>query len=175
MTKPALIFADRWGRRPSTIFGGLGLGSTMLLIAALYAAQVVHDNSGPGRWIVIVTIYIYAAIYSISWAVGMRTYVAESQPQRTRASATNLAYGSNWLSNFMVALVTPILLSRSSYGAYVLFAGCSLFTAIVCFFFMPETKGRSLEQIELAFRQQTSTDAKILKRLNRQGPENEGE
>lgn len=124
----------------------------MFLIGGLYAGSTVHDKYGAGRWIVIISIYLYAAIYSISWAVGMRVYVAESQLQRTRASATNLAYGSNWLANFLVALTTPILLAKTSYGAYFLFGGCALLTAMVCFIFMPETKGKSLEEIERAFR-----------------------
>ena len=151
MTIPALIFSDKWGRRQSTIYGGIGLGLMMFLIGGLYAGKAVHGNSGAGRWVVIVSIYIYAAIYSVSWAVAMRTYAAEIQPQRTRASATNIAYGSNWAANFLVALVTPILLARSSYGAYFLFGGCAVLTAIVCFIFMPETKKKPLEEIEEAF------------------------
>ena len=124
----------------------------MFLIGSLYASNQVYPHHGSGRWIVIISIYLYAAIFSISWAVGIRIYVAESQPQRTRASATNLAHGSNWLANFLVALTTPILLARSSFGAYFLFGGCTLLTAAVCFFAMPETKGRSLDEIEEAFR-----------------------
>ena len=153
MTIPGLIFADKWGRRHSTIYGGLGLGLMMILIGGLYAGKAVHSNSGAGRWIVILSIYIFVAIFCVTWAVGIRIYVAESQPQRTRASATNLAHGSNWLTNFLVALTTPILLAKSSYGAYFLFGGCTLLTALVCFIFMPETKGKSLNEIEKAFLQ----------------------
>ena len=127
----------------------------MFLIGGLYAGNAVHHSSGAGRWVVIVSIYIFVAVFCITWSIGIRIYVAESQPQRTRASATNLAHGSNWMTNFLVALTTPILLAKSSYGAYFLFGGCSLFTAIVCFVFVPETKGRSLEEIEEAFRRKT--------------------
>ena len=155
VTIPALLFSDKWGRRHSTIYGGLGLSVTMFLIGGLYAGNAVHRNSGAGRWVVIISIYIFVTIFCISWAVGIRIYVAESQPQRTRASATNLAHGSNWLTNFLVALTTPILLAKSSYGAYFLFGGCTLFTAFVCFVFMPETKGKSLYEIEKAFRRKT--------------------
>ena len=155
MTIPALLFSDKWGRRHSTIYGGLGLSITMFLIGGLYVGNAVHHSSGVGRWIVIVSIYLYVGIFCVSWAVGMRIYVAESQPQRTRASATNLAHGSNWLANFLVAFSTPILLARSSYGAYFLFGGCTLLTVIVCFVFMPETKGRSLDEIEEAFKRKT--------------------
>ena len=139
----------------------------MFLIGGLYAGHTVHGNTGAGRWVVIVTIYIYVAIFCVSWAVNMRTYVAESQPQRTRASATGLAHGSNWVANFLVALTTPILLAKSSYGAYFLFGGCTLLTAIICFIFMPETKGRSLEEIEDAFQRKTMMSGGLRKSIRR--------
>lgn len=146
-TIPALIWADRWGRRRSSIYGGIGLAVTMFLIGGLYAGSAVYNSTGAGRWVVIVCIYIFAVIYSLSRAVSIKIYAAEIQPQRTRASATSLAHGSNWATNFLVALTTPILLSKSSFGAYFLFGGCTLITA-----FMPETKRQSLDEIEEAFR-----------------------
>ena len=124
----------------------------MFLIGELYAGAAVHNDSGAGRWVVIVSIYVFVAIFCVSWSVGIKIDVAESQPQRTRASATNLAHGGNWVTNFLVALTTPVLLAKSSFGAYSLFGGCTLLTAIVCFAFMPETKGKSLNEIEEAFR-----------------------
>lgn len=128
----------------------------MFLMGSLYAGKAVHAESGAGRWVVIVSIYLFAVIYCISWAVGIKIYAAEIQPQRTRASATSFAHGSNWLSNFLVALLTPVLLESSSFGAYFLFGGCALLTAVVCAVFMPETQGRSLDEIEEAFKSQTA-------------------
>ena len=155
VTVPALFLSDKWGRRHSTIYGGIGCSATMFLIGGLYAGNAVHGTFGAGRWVVIVSIYIFAVIFSVSWAIGIRIYAAEIQPQRTRASATSLAHGSNWAANFLVALATPILLARSSFGAYFLFGGCTLLTAIVCAVFMPETKGKSLDEIEEVFRSRT--------------------
>jgi hypothetical protein len=129
----------------------------MFLIGGLYAGNAVHGDYGAGRWVVIVSIYIFAVIYCISWAVGFKVYAAEIQPQRTRAAATSLAHGSNWVTNFLVALVTPILLSKSNSAVYFLFGGCTLITAVVCWLFMPETKGKSLDEIEDAFRWKTKT------------------
>ncbi|OTA53908.1 general substrate transporter [Hypoxylon sp. EC38] len=151
VTIPATICADRWGRRANTILGGLGMTATMFLMGSLYAGDAVHAGAGAGRWVVIVCIYAFAVIYCVSWAVGIKCYAAEIQPQRTRASATSIAHGSNWLSNFLVALVTPSLLASTSYGAYFLFGGCTLLTAAVCFVFMPETRGLNLDEINAAF------------------------
>ena len=152
VTIPALFLADKWGRRHSTIYGGIGISITMFLIGGLYAGDAVHGNFGAGRWVVIVSIYVFAIIYCISWAVGIKIYAAEIQPQRTRASATSLAHGSNWVANFLGALATPILLARSNFAAYFLFGGCTLLTAIICAAFMPETKGKSLDEIDDVFR-----------------------
>ncbi|KAI2603770.1 general substrate transporter [Hypoxylon sp. NC1633] len=151
VTIPATLYADRWGRRANTIWGGLGMTATMFLMGGLYAGGNVHSGTGAGRWVVIVCIYAFAVVYCVSWAVGVKVYAAEIQPQRTRAAATSIAHGSNWAANFLVALVTPTLLARSSYGAYFLFGGCTLLTAAVCAVFMPETRGQSLGDIDRAF------------------------
>ncbi|KAH8589609.1 general substrate transporter [Bisporella sp. PMI_857] len=165
VTIPATLYADQWGRRISTILGGLGMTATMFLMGGLYAGGAVYAGEGAGRWVVIVCIYLFAVIYCISWAVSMKLYAAEIQPQRTRASATSIAHGSNWITNFLVALFTPSLLANSSYGAYFLFGACTLFTSLVCCVFMPETRGKSLDDIDVAFHGKSPTDA--LKRLGR--------
>ena len=164
---PALLFADKWGRRTSTLIGGIGLTTTMLLIAGLYAGNAVHATYGAGRWVVIVCIYLYAAFFATTWAVSIKVYAPEIQPQRTRAQAVSLAHGVNWVGNFLVAFVCPILLAESSYGAYFLFGGCTAVTTVVCFLFMIETKGRSLDEIEATFNGQRSSSGtrKVLHKL----------
>ncbi|KAJ5610509.1 hypothetical protein N7510_007228 [Penicillium lagena] len=165
VTIPGLLYADRWGRRHSIIYGGIGMGIIMFLMGGLYAGNAVHKSSGAGRWIVIVSIYIFAALYSVTWGITMKVYSAEIQPQRTRASATTLAHSSNWGFNFLVALTTPILLSKSNFGAYFLFGGCCIATALVGGIFMHETKGRTFLEIEEAFQGKTKGLGKSLRSL----------
>lgn len=149
------------------------MATTMFIIGGLYAGDAVHSY-GAGRWVVVISIYLYTVIFSISWAVAVKIYAAEIQPQRTRASATSLAHGSNWITNFLVALVTPTLLANTSYGAYFLFGSCTFATAIVCWFFMPETRGRTLAEIQQALHTSRSsgvdTPAKTLWRRLRRAP-----
>ncbi|EKG11904.1 Sugar/inositol transporter [Macrophomina phaseolina MS6] len=102
-TIPATFFSDHWGRRPSTIYGGLGLSGTMVLIGSLYASNSVHGDHGPGRWVVIVAIYVFAIIFSGSWAIAFKVYASEIQPPATRASASSLAQSSNWVSHHHAA------------------------------------------------------------------------
>lgn len=166
-TIPATLWADRWGRRANTIVGGLGMTCTMFLLGSLYAADAVHAGRGAGRWVVLVSIYVFAVLYCISWAVGIKVYAAEIQRPATRARATSIAHSGNWLSNFLVALVTPTLLAESSYGAYFLFGGCTLATVLVCWGFMPETRGRSLDDIDRAFQEKSRVSTSGLKQFAR--------
>ncbi|KAI9044082.1 putative MFS sugar transporter [Aspergillus affinis] len=151
-TIPGLIYADKWGRRTSILLGGIGMGILMFIMGGLYAGNAVHPDSGAGRWVVIVCIYLFAALYSATWGITVKVYAAEIQPQRTRASATTLAHSSNWVCNFTVALITPILLSKSSFGAYILFGGCCVITVVISWPVMHETKGRNFGEIERAFK-----------------------
>ncbi|GJC78939.1 high-affinity glucose transporter [Colletotrichum liriopes] len=148
VTIPATFLADRWGRRTSSLLGGVLITALMLLMGSLYAAGEVHADSGAGKWVVIVSIYLFAIVYSCTWAIGFRTFMVESLPRKTRSSASSLAQSANWFANYIVALITPVLLSKSTFGAYFLFAGCSLVCTGVVAVIMVETRGHSLEAIE---------------------------
>ncbi|GLI72279.1 hypothetical protein PoHVEF18_000449 [Penicillium ochrochloron] len=164
VTIPGLIYADSWGRRSSIILGGIGMGFLMFLMGGLYAGDAVHQNTGAGRWIVIICIYLFAALYSATWGITVKVYSAEIQFQRRRASATSLAHSSNWVRNFTVALITPVLLAKSNFGVYILFGGCCVITVIVSILFMHETQGRSFKQIEEAFKEISAKGNRLWRR-----------
>ncbi|KAF1983983.1 MFS general substrate transporter [Aulographum hederae CBS 113979] len=147
---PALIFADRFGRRLSINIGGVLLSGCMLLIGSLYAADSVHSY-GNARWVVIVSIFVFALTYSATWGIVSRIYASEILPAHTRASANSLAQGLSFFTNWLVAIITPVFLANSSFGAYFLFGFLSLTTVSVLYLFMPETRGQSLEIIQEAF------------------------
>ncbi|KAK1593905.1 hexose transporter [Colletotrichum navitas] len=157
VTVPATFLADRWGRRTSSLLGGVLITALMLLMGSLFAAGEVHADSGAGKWVVIVSIYLFALVYSCTWAIGFRTFMVESLPSKTRSSASSLAQSANWLSNYVVALITPVLLSKSTFGAYFLFAGCSLVCTVVVAVVMVETRGHSLEAIEKRYSERKAT------------------
>lgn len=62
--------------------------------------------------------------------------------------------------NWVVAFITPILLDKSAFGAYFLFGGLALGTVLVLGVYMPETRGRSLENIQEAFSQHRAPDVR---------------
>ncbi|KAI9746592.1 MAG: hypothetical protein M1818_000305 [Claussenomyces sp. TS43310] len=162
-TIPAFLLADKWGRRSSTLYGGLVISGCMLLIGSLYASDSVHSTYGVGRWIVIITIYVFVIGYCMTWAVGVKIYASEIQPVKSRATATALAQTANCITNFFVAFITPVLLAKSSFGIYFLFGGASILTVGVCVLFMPETRGRSLESIGEAFIAHKAADMSLVR------------
>ena len=107
-TIPATLFADHWGRRTSSILGGSLITVLMLLIGSLYAAGQVHADSGAGRWVVVVSIYLFAIVFSATWAIGFRTFLVESMPGKTRSSASSLAQSANWVSLFPPRFLPPL-------------------------------------------------------------------
>ena len=67
----------------------------------------------------------------------------------------------NQVVNWIVAFTTPIFLAHSSYGVYFLFGGSCLFTVAMCVVFMPETRGKTLEDIDASFRKHHSREISI--------------
>lgn len=151
VTIPAFYYQDRWNRRTSVLLGGCCTGITMTLIGCLYAAGSVHADSGAARWVVIVLIYLFTLSFTATWALSIKIYATEIQPLVTRAPATSFAQTSNWAVNFLVALTTPIFLAHSSFGVYFLFGGASFLTVAVCAVKMPETREKTLEEIQKSF------------------------
>lgn len=148
---PAFMLADRWGRRTSIISGGFGLCSIMILMGSLYASGAVQPN-GIARWVVVVCVFLFGMIFCATWGIAAKIYASEIQPGNTRAAANSVGMAFSFFTNWIVTLITPILLDASAYGAYFLFGGIALFNVIFLMYAMPETRGRSLENIQTDFR-----------------------
>ncbi|KAJ4414741.1 hypothetical protein N0V82_007733 [Gnomoniopsis sp. IMI 355080] len=142
------IFADKWGRRTSSVLGGTLITILMLLMGSMYAADLVHATHGAGRWVVIISIYLFAIVFNGTWALAFRTFLVESLPRKTRSSGSSLGQCSNWIANYIVALTTPVFIDRTTFGCYYFFAASAFLCTVVCALFMFETKGHTLEVIE---------------------------
>lgn len=72
-------------------------------------------------------------------------------PSSLRAKGVSLSTCSNWLNNFIIGLITPPLIVHTGYGAYVFFAFFCLLSFVWVYFCVPETMGRTLEQMDEVF------------------------
>lgn len=111
---PAVLYSDRMGRRTSVIVGGGTLSFCMLVIGVLYASNSVH-STGPARWVVVVLIFAFALTYCSTWGMVGKMYASEIQPARTRAAASCVAQGLNFVSftNYSTSLAITFLTTKA--------------------------------------------------------------
>ncbi|KAL7277503.1 hypothetical protein ACG7TL_008424 [Trametes sanguinea] len=155
MTLPGMWAVDRFGRRSLLLWGAVIMCICEYLVAILGVTISIANLAGQRALIGIVCIYVgtFAATWGpISWVV-----VGEIFPLNVRAKGISLSTASNWLWNWVLAFVTPYLFNSgkgdAGLGVKMFFiwgttcAGCIVFT----YFCIPETKGLSLEQIDLLY------------------------
>ncbi|KAG0173799.1 hypothetical protein DFQ28_008121 [Apophysomyces sp. BC1034] len=162
-TIPAVLFLDRLGRRLTLISGSILMGTCMLLAGIVMAAcgEVGIDESGEkvvkmgqnqsASYFCIVMIYFFVAGFAYSWGPVGWVYPAEIYPLSVRAKATSITTAANWLMNFVISMIVPVMLSSITWGTYIFFGCCCFIMSTCVFLFFPETKGRSLEEMDAVF------------------------
>ncbi|MFH9429388.1 sugar porter family MFS transporter [Streptomyces sp. NPDC017615] len=147
MTLPAMRLIDRRGRRPLLLWGSAGMCAGMVVLAAVNLTPL-----GDGSLLAPLTLFgvaLYVAAFAMSWGPVQWVMLPELFPTRIRAGAVGVCVVFNWLFNMAVALVFPSLLSAWGAGAnFVIFAVTTLASGIFVKKLLPETRGRTLEQIE---------------------------
>jgi SP family arabinose:H+ symporter-like MFS transporter len=139
----AIFTIDKWGRKPLLYAGVGGAVLSLLIIGALFALGV---TSGP--WILIF-ILAFIACFAFSFGPVCWVVVGEIFPNAVRGKAMALATLSLWIGNFLVGQLTPVMLEGlGSSWTFWLFALCCSPALWITWKLIPETKGRSLENIE---------------------------
>ncbi|KAF9187158.1 hypothetical protein BGZ51_004287 [Haplosporangium sp. Z 767] len=164
MTIPAILFIDKWGRRPVLLIGSTFMALWLFLIGGLmgkYGSAISFDGNSTTTWAirgndsasnaVIACSYLFVCSFAISWGPVSWTYPAEIYPLRIRSKAVSLSTASNWLFNFVLAYAVPPALEKIQYRTYFIFAAFCVAMTIHIFFMFPETKGRTLEEMDELF------------------------
>jgi SP family arabinose:H+ symporter-like MFS transporter len=139
----AIFTIDKWGRKPLLFAGVGGAVVSLLIIGALFALGV---TSGP--WILIF-ILAFISCFAFSFGPVCWVVVGEIFPNAIRGKAMALATLSLWVGNFLVGQLTPVMLEGlGSSWTFWLFAICCSPALWITWKLIPETKGRSLENIE---------------------------
>jgi SP family sugar:H+ symporter-like MFS transporter len=175
MTLPGMWGVERFGRRRLLLVGAIGM-CVCEYIVAIVAVTISVDNIA-GQKVLIAIVCTYIAFFASTWGPIAWVITGEIFPLQIRAKAMSLSIASNWLWNFAIAYATPYLVNKApgSAGleAKVFFIwGTTCFCCIIfTYFCIPETKGLSLEQIDLMY--QNTTPVKSLeyrRRLVAEGP-----
>ncbi|KAK4497001.1 hypothetical protein PRZ48_011450 [Zasmidium cellare] len=148
---------DRFGRRPLLLTGSALMFISHLIIACL-VGKFSNDwpSHRPEGWASVAMLLFYMLSFGASWGPVPWAMPSEVFPSSLRAKGVALSTCSNWLNNFIIGLITPPLVENTGYGAYVFFAVFCLLSFVWTFFFVPETRGKSLEAMDLVFKDVSS-------------------
>ena len=139
----AMRTVDRWGRRRLMLFGALGLALVYALLGGAYFLEFTG-------WPVLVLVITAIAVYAMSLAPVTWVVLSEIFPNRLRGLAMSTATFSLWIASFVLTFTFPLLnATLGSYGTFWLYSLiCGLGYAFIKKK-LPETKEKSLEEIEL--------------------------
>jgi MFS transporter, SP family, galactose:H+ symporter len=157
-TVAAVFLVDRFGRKP-LLLSGIALIVVCLLILAIAFANL-DRLAILSQWLIVCSLFIYVAAYSLSLGPVSSLIVSEIYPQRIRGVAMGFVVVANWLCEIVMASSFPSLIAFFGAPAtFSLYATIGIAGFLFCYFLVPETKGLSLEQIEEHWRTTTLLNA----------------
>jgi SP family xylose:H+ symportor-like MFS transporter len=141
-TVVAMFLVDRFGRRRLMLLGCLGVGASHV------AASFAYRQGLQGTWVLVLTLCAIAC-YAMSLAPVTWVLITEIFPNRVRATSVSISVAALWVASFALTYTFP-LLNRSigTAGTFLTYGTICFLGAIFILLFVPETKGRSLEEIE---------------------------
>lgn len=139
-----MLIADKFRRRSLLTLGGIVMGLSFILPAVI---QWFDPNANP--MLIVVFLSIYVAFYAFTWAPLTWVIVGEIFPLKIRGRASGVASSFNWLGSFLVGLLFPIMTAAMPQQAvFAIFGVICLLGVLFIRTRVPETKGRTLEEIE---------------------------
>ncbi len=145
---------DRRGRKPVLLAGLVGMSASLFAVGA--AVLLLPVNSTILFVIAAAAFVVFTNTFSATWGPVLWVMLAEIFPLAIRGAAMAIATVFNWLSAFVIALTFPSFVALAGIGsAFILFAVIGVMVFPVVWWLVPETKERSLESLEAAFRNGT--------------------
>jgi len=140
-TVVAILTVDKWGRKPLLMVGSVGMAIGMFAIAGLAFFEVIGIST-------LVFIIIYTASFMMSWGPICWVLISEIFPNKIRGRAVAVAVVAQWAANYFISSTYPSMMEFSGAFTYGFYGLMSLISFIFVWKMVPETKGKSLEEIE---------------------------
>ncbi|XP_026328667.1 facilitated trehalose transporter Tret1-like isoform X2 [Hyposmocoma kahamanoa] len=160
-TVAGCIMCRRFGRRPLTFVSAVGCGSTMIILSVyLYFVKYWKDNSMPFlfTWIPVAAIYVFMIACTLGYLIIPWVMIGEVYPTQVRGIVGGMTTMAAHLSVFSVVKTFPFLRhALYDYGVFGLYGALSIAGIAFFYMFLPETKGRTLQEIEDYFSGRTKT------------------
>ena len=145
-TIPTWFLVDTWGRRPILLSGALLCALTLGACGLLLRAQQPYTPA-----LVVVCVVLFNAAFGYSWGPIPWAWTPEIMPLAFRAKGASLAAATNWVWNWIIGQLTPVLQERIGWRLYMLHAGFCVASFVVVYFLYPETQGVPLEEMDAIF------------------------
>ena len=146
-TVVAIATVDRFGRKPLQIIGALGMAVSMFALGMTFYLQSVGIGA-------LIFMLLYTASFAVSWGPVTWVLLSEIFPNKIRG-AMSIAVAAQWIANLIISWTFPMmndntwLTNEFNHGfAYWLYGLMGILAALFVWKFVPETKGKSLEEIE---------------------------
>lgn len=143
---------ERFGRRRCLLWGSATMAACFVIFASvgvksLYPHGRDHASSkGAGNCMIVFTCF-FIFCFATTWAPIAYVIVSETYPLRVKNRAMAIAVGSNWIWGFLIGFFTPFITSAINFSYGYVFMGCLVFSYFYVFFFVCETKGLTLEEV----------------------------
>ncbi|KAH0264819.1 hexose carrier protein, partial [Aureobasidium melanogenum] len=157
------LIIDKVGRRPLAIFGGFAACIPYAIIAILSGlfdkSWITHKAEG---WAAVAMAFLFIMIYGVSYSPLGWCLPSEIFPNALRSKGVAVSTATVWLCNFIVGVATPPMIENIGFGTYVFFAAFCFLAGVWAYFLVPETRGRTLEQMDEAFGDNSGQEEKEL-------------
>ncbi|MDL2262927.1 D-xylose transporter XylE [Bacteroidales bacterium OttesenSCG-928-I21] len=140
-TVVAILTVDKWGRKPLLITGSIGMAVGMIAIAILSFNDIISI-------LTLVFIIIFTASFMMSWGPICWVYISELFPNKIRGQAVAIAVAAQWAANYLISSTYPPMMEFSSTMTYGFYGAMAIISALFVWKMVPETKGKTLEEIE---------------------------
>lgn len=144
---------ERFGRRLCLLWGSATMMACMVIFASVGVTRLYPNgmdqptSKGAGNCMICFTMF-YLFCYALSWAPIAWVVTAEVFPLRVKSKCMALASASNWMWGFLISFFTPFITGAINFYYGYVFVGCLCFSFFYVFFFIPESKGLTLEEID---------------------------
>ena len=137
----AIVTVDKWGRKPLLMVGSIGMAIGMVAIATLSYLEVFGIGT-------LVFIIIYTASFMMSWGPITWVLISEIFPNKIRGRAIAIAVVAQWAANYLISSTYPAMMEFSGAVTYGFYGLMSVLSFIFVWKMVPETKGKTLEELE---------------------------
>ncbi|PQE09093.1 High-affinity glucose transporter protein [Rutstroemia sp. NJR-2017a BVV2] len=145
-----LFIIDRVKRRTLFLTGSIGMLIDIAIVQAIVSVYGGSDNTVANGFGIFFLI-LFGVIFSLSWNSGAPVYTAEIFPTQIRAIGGAIGTFWSFVIQVVLAQASPVALTKIGWRYYFFFIACNLVSAVAVYLFLPETSGKSLEEISEVF------------------------